>query len=396
MRESIQHNAIVAGKTQLDADSPQKVVIWRNYWLSQSETFIRDQVASMTRWKPILVGRREFSNPLVRPQFAPYPDSIHGRIAGRLPPIGVVRLKYHDIFSDPSVKIVHAHFGPDGLSVLSFASRFAKPLVVTFHGMDVTAMPSGRTPAAMHYRSRLRKLFDRANTLIAVSAFVADQLVKLGAPADKVRILYIGVGLDPTIATGSDRVGVIFVGRLVEKKGVHDLIEAMARLPAHLRSVPLTVVGYGPLLGSLRREAARQGLAVRFLGPQPSERVAELLSQHAVFCGPSKRAPDGDAEGLGMVFLEAARAGLPIVAYRHGGVPEAVAEGETGLLVPEGDVTALSSALARLLTDSESASVLGEAGRRRVHALFDVRRRTAELEQLYDSVADLSIPIGDR
>ena len=119
----------------------------------------------------------------------------------------------------------------------------------------------------------------------------------------------------------ADRAGVTFVGRLVDKKGVADLLDAFALLPEPVRSTPLTIVGDGPRVRGLRQRARQVG--VDFVGRQ-STRDRPAARRHAVFCGPSQRAPDGDAESLGMVFVEAALAGLPVVTYRHGGVPEAV------------------------------------------------------------------------
>jgi glycosyltransferase involved in cell wall biosynthesis len=112
-----------------------------------------------------------------------------------------------------------------------------------------------------------------------------------------------------------------------------------------------------------------------------------LLRAHAIFCGPSQRAANGDAEGLGMVFIEAALAGLPVVAYRHGGVVEAVDDRSTGLLAPEGDVEALSENLAALLAEPERARALGQAGARRAAELFELATQAAKLELLYDQVA---------
>ncbi len=110
------------------------------------------------------------------------------------------------------------------------------------------------------------------------------------------------------------------------------------------------------------------------------------MSEASIFVAPSKTAPDGDAEGFGMVFLEASQAGLASIAYRHGGVREAVVDGVTGLLADEGDVAQLSRKVAELLKNPERARSLGEAGRLRATNEFDIRTRTAALEGLYDEV----------
>ncbi|GGL91404.1 glycosyltransferase [Nakamurella endophytica] len=375
---------------------PAKVVVWRDYWLAPSETFIRDQVASLQRWQPVTVGRRQFSRTLVTADHAPYGDSLAGRVLSLLPPAPQVSRGYRDVFADPEVAVVHAHFGPDGVRALRHARRAGKPLLVTFHGMDVTALPNRRW-AGRRYRRQLTALFAGAHTLIAVSEFIAGQLEALGAPREKIAVHYIGTDVPAARQAAAERRGILFVGRLVEKKGVADLFRAVADLPGELARTPVTVVGYGPLRAQLEQRAAETGVDARFLGRRSSAEISDLLAQHAVFCAPSRRAADGDSEGFGMVFLEAAAAELPVASYRHGGIGEAVVDGTTGLLADEGDVAGLSAALRTLLTDPDLARRLGRAGRERVVAEFDVRERTAELEKLYDAAAAQSlVEVGDR
>ncbi len=368
------------------------VLAWRDYWLAPSETFIRDQVTCLTRWRAVCVGRRRYDNPLVAPLFAPHSDASLSRVASRLPPAPQTRRRYERIFADPAVKLVHAHFGPDAVSVLPYAIRAGKPLVVSFYAMDVTSLPYRRSLAAQRYRAKLPELFRRAHTLISPSEYLTDQLVALGAPIDKITINSPGTRVRPPRAARPDRSGVIFVGRLVRKKGVADLLAAMAMLPEPLRSTRVTIAGYGPLLLELTALADRLALNARFIGRQSSTTIARLLDEHAVFCGPSRRAPNGDAESLGMVFIEAALAGLPVVAYRHGGVPEAVADRLTGLLAPEGDIPQLSSDLGLLLAEPALAARLGAAGYRRAAELFDLTTRNGRLEEIYDAVATSAGP----
>lgn len=106
-----------------------------------------------------------------------------------------------------------------------------------------------------------------------------------------------------------------------------------------------------------------------------------------VFCLPSRTAASGDSEGLGIVFNEASACALPVVATRHGGIPEAVLHGETGLLVPEGDAPALATALDAVLSDRSLGARLGHRGREYVRERFDARRQGARLETIYDAVS---------
>lgn len=301
-----------------DVERPA-VLAWRDYWLAPSETFIRDQVSCLTRWRAVCVGRRRYDDPLVAPLFAPHSDALFARVASRLPPAPHTRRTYQRIFADPAVKLVHAHFGPDAVSALPYAVWAGKPLVVSFYAMDVTSLPYRSSLAGRRYRAKLPELFRLAHTLISPSEYLTDQLAALGAPLDKITINSPGTLVRPPPAARPGRSGVIFVGRLVRKKGVADLLAAMAMLPEPLRSARVTVAGYGPLRAELVAMADRLALNASFIGLQSSATIARLLDEHAVFCGPSRRAPNGDAESLGMVFIEAALAGLPVVAYRHGG-----------------------------------------------------------------------------
>lgn len=371
-----------------DHHGERRVVVWRDELLPSSETFIVNQVGAMSRWEPLLAGLYR------RPSLLDVDPALvvagSGRAAG-------VRRKWvrasgrsrrlDALLRRPGVRVVHAHFGRDGMLVAPAARRAGLPLVVTFHGYDVTRLPEDpRTGAA--YRRGLRRLFGTAAVLLAVSGYVRERLLELGAPADKVVVFPIGIPLGESPSSDPPTVRrLLFVGRLVEKKGVADLLDAVAALPGDLRRTPVELCGDGPLRPELEARAAERDLVVEFRGHRSPDQLRAAYQGGGVFCGPSRRAPGGDAEGLGMVFLEAAAAGLPVVAYRHGGVPEAVDDGASGLLVPEGDVAGLTAALERLLSDADLAARMGAAGRRLVEERYDVERQTGVLEELYDRVA---------
>ena len=175
---------------------------------------------------------------------------------------------------------------------------------------------------------------------------------------------------------------IIFVGRLVEKKGVRDLLEAVALMSSDLRDTPVTIAGYGPAEPELKRRSAELGLNVSFLGRRSSVQIASLLRASTLFVGPSQSARMETPKDMGWSFWRP-RSGLPVVAYRHGGVMESVIDGQTGLLAHEGDIERLSQLIERVLGDPALAHRLGANGRARVEQQFDVRALTAELEDLY-------------
>ncbi|OBB57322.1 hypothetical protein A5757_21345 [Mycobacterium sp. 852013-51886_SCH5428379] len=377
------------------AKVPPRVLIWRERLLPISETFISNHVRALKRWDPILAGSRYVapSLPIGEEGIALY--GMHGpssamkafnwRVTGR-------SRKLESHMQEWRPQLIHAHFGPDATYILPTAQRHSLPLIATFHGADATSMKQGAMPSI--YRSRLRLLFSRAAALHAVSDFIADQLVTLGAPPEKVTRMYIGIpcaGEPPAVQSNNS---VLFVGRLVEKKGLGDLLDAMSRLPDPLKRTPLHIIGDGPLKDAWRRDAENRGLKATFHGAQPSDFVARLMRECTVFCVPSRTASNGDSEGLGMVFLEAGLHSLPVVSYRHGGIPEAVSHGETGLLAPEGDIATLSQHISLMLEQPDRATQFGIAARTRVMRCFDIERQISRLEDFYDQIVESSRHAG--
>lgn len=200
----------------------------------------------------------------------------------------------------------------------------------------------------------------------------------------------IGVDLQrfrPVAGARRQRV-VLFVGRLVEKKGCLDLINAMSEVQRVLPDASLVVIGEGPLRASSEASAAALGVRCRFLGSQSEHIVRQWMEQAAVFCVPSVVAATGDAEGFGMVFIEAQAMGVPVVSTRSGGIPEAVKHGETGLLVGERSPRSLAAALLALLQNDLLWQTYSHAGRKYVEQHFDLCKQTERLETLFEQLID--------
>lgn len=367
----------------------RRVLVWRRTVLAGSETFIRNQLDAMSRWEPVLTGLELKESALSRPDdwAMVAPDSTAADLRRKWFTLARRSRKLSRWIDQSGASLIHAHFVSDAVDVLPIARRCDLPLVVTAHGFDVTSWHTEPGPLGVLRRRRLRAVMDQAHTLVAVSEFIKQRLIALGAPEEKVVVLPIGV---PTAAPRpAPRLGapeIVFVGRLVEKKGVRDLLTAVSLIDPALRP-RVNIVGDGPLRHELQNLASELGIEAVFHGQADPAMVRDALAKASFFVAPSKTAASGDSEGFGMVFLEAALAELPIVAYRHGGVPEAVASGLNGLLVPEGSVEELSRAIRSLIESPEDAAAMGAAGRRRVLEEFDVADLTPRLEELYDRVA---------
>jgi glycosyltransferase involved in cell wall biosynthesis len=254
------------------------------------------------------------------------------------------------------------------------------PLLVTLHGADVTVKWASA--------QSMRRLGQEAALFLCVSHFIRDRAIAAGLPKEKLRAHYIGVDLQQfhALPTDATHAGVLFVGRLVEKKGCEYLLRAMGSIQQTYPDCLLTVIGDGPLRGNLESQAKELSLVCRFLGAQPAVIVREHLQRTRIFCVPSLTAENGDSEGLGMVFAEAQAMGIPVVSTLHGGIPEVVANGRTGLLVRERDHEALAAAIASLLGDTSMWNRLRQGARAHIEHSFDLAKQTAELEAIYQGL----------
>ncbi|HVB27596.1 MAG TPA: glycosyltransferase, partial [Mycobacteriales bacterium] len=205
-------------------------------------------------------------------------------------------------------------------------------------------------------------------------------------PADRIHV--IGAGVDtaafPPSPLPAGPPVVSYVGRLVPKKGLDVLLAAWPAVRAAQPGATLLVLGDGPLAALLPADDP----SVRWTSPDPArrqEQVRAALRAARVVVTPSRTAPDGDAESLLLVNLEAAASGRPVVTTRHGGIPDYVAEGETALLVDEGDPRALAAAIIGVLGDDELARRLGAAGPAFARR-HEAATGTARIDEVYDAV----------
>lgn len=287
-------------------------------------------------------------------------------------------------------RLLHAHFGPDGMMAMRTAERHRLPLVVSFHGYDATRRDDAFTTAGGRlWLAHRDELFDRAAILLANSEFVRERLIALGASTDKVVLHRIGVDLErfaPSTSTVADRV--LFVGRLAAVKGVEIAVRAMAAVRRSNPAAQLTVVGDGPLRSEMEALATSLGVDVTWRGALPFDQMLNELAKASVLVAPSITAPNGQPEALGLALVEAQACGIPVVASRSGGIPETVIDGATGLLTDEGSVDETANHIARLLGDSDLRSRLGRAGREHVTREFDLRSQSQRLAAHYDRIAE--------
>jgi glycosyltransferase involved in cell wall biosynthesis len=264
---------------------------------------------------------------------------------------------------------------------------------VNVHGRVAGRLAGARVLAHMHignvFRAgrgrRLQVALDNRTArlcfaLVAVSEATAASLREQGYPAARLVVIPNGIeAAEPAAPVElAPRPAILEVARLAEVKGQHVLLAALTGLDAHLVLVGRDLEAGGGYAQRLREQAVELGVEQRVVFAGPRDDVPGLLAGCDVFCLPSFE------EGLPLTVLEAMAQGRPVVAAAVGGTPEAVADGETGLLVPPGDVDALAEALRSLLADPDRARRFGEAGRVRVRERFSAAEASRRVLDLYD------------
>ncbi|MEJ5915835.1 glycosyltransferase [Pseudokineococcus sp. 1T1Z-3] len=291
---------------------------------------------------------------------------------------------------EEGVTHLHAHFASLPARTTRLAALLTGlPWTTTAHAKDV--FHEDVDP------QRLRAVLAAADGVVAVSDMTTAWLAERH-PQARLQRVFNGLDLEELAWSGpAQRPAVVAaVGRLVPKKGFDVLLDALALLRARGTDVRLRLVGAGEQEAALRAQAASLGLVdvVDMPGPLPQHDVVELLRTSAVFAAPCVVAEDGDRDGLPTVVLEALAVGCPVVSTPVTGIPEAVLDGETGVLVPERDAQALAAALARLLADGEERERLSRRGRAHVEEHFDVTVQAASLRALTEQVAAERAAVG--
>jgi len=362
------------------------ILVYRDTVGARSESFIQRQYKAFQELEPIYVGTKR--GPLAPKDAlilaAPALFGAYGRIAFRQ--LGRIPARLEHAIAERKPGLIHAQFGLGGALALPIATQTGLPLVVTFHGGDATKDKhfGERALIPTIFQRRRRQMVETARTILCVSHFVRDRLIARGFPAGKLVTHYLGIDIPAEVVLPPIGISqtVLFVGRLVEKKGVDTLIDAMAILRQSAPGLELSVIGDGPARGDLEKRAQAAGIKVKFHGWLDERHVHAAMRRALLLAVPSRAAAGGDSEGLPTVIMEAMALGVPVVATHHAGIPEIVADRVTGLLAPEADARALSDAILTLKNEPDLANRLRGEAYADVRARFDADRQSTLLERM--------------
>lgn len=374
-------------------ESKPTVIVYTHSLLGPSMTFILSHAVALKRYLPVFAGSHRVTGlPLPEERVA---TSNQGGIFGSTEEFLFRRFGFAGRLASNLRKfrprLVHAHFGQSAPAALTLSRSLQIPLVVTYHGQDATILDDElrRSWRGREYLRGRPAVVRNATLVIAVSDFIRARLLDQGFPAARVVTHRNGIDLNMFKRGSSAREQlVVFVGRFVEKKGCEYLIRALGQLRRSGHPVRAVLIGDGVLGPALRRLSADVGAAADFAGFLPLAEVKGWLERAAVVAVPSVTASDGNSEGLPTVILEAQAMGTPIVATRHAGNAEGVAEGRSALLVDERDVESLARSIRFFVDNPGAVESYGAAGRSFVEQHFDIETQAAGLELLYDRATE--------
>jgi colanic acid/amylovoran biosynthesis glycosyltransferase len=321
---------------------------------------------------------------------------VHGwlKFVERRPPI-VYRGEYQTLDSlleRHGADLMHIYFGHTGVHLLPFIEQWDKPCVVSFHGADVA-----QKPEIKDYPAKLRRLFKAVPLVFARSQSLVDRLVHLGCPPEKLRINRTGIPLNefPLVdrqASPDGKLRVVQACRLIPKKGVATSLRAFAIFKKDHPDAEFFIAGKGPLQPELEMLAGGLGIArdVHFLGFLSQPKLMQLYASSHLFLHPSEISPNQDQEGVPNSVLEAMATGLPVVATRHGGIPEAVDHGRTGFLVAEEDHVGLANAMQLITSSPGLLKEMGERAHAAVVERFEQDTQINRLESFYEEAITMN------
>lgn len=326
-------------------------------------------------------------------------DIHHCGLRGAYTYVLAAALKRRRLHAERRYDVEHYFFSlPTGLLTLLPSAQPCPPYIVSLRGSDVPGYDPFNTRVERLHRvlkPLTRRIWRRASKVVALSDALAETA---GRTVPDIDIEVIPNGIDPEqFAPPETRkrhspLRLITVARLLERKGIHTILEACAK-PSPL-PVELNIIGTGPYEAKLREMVAELGLSrqVRFLGFVPNEELPAHYRNADIFVLPSA------TESFGLVFAEAMSCGLPIAASNVGGIPETVRDGIDGLLCPPDDPMALRGNIVRLMSDFETREEISNSQRQRILKHYPWEHIAERYAEIYRSVLDSgeAAPVGER
>ena len=361
-----------------------RLIIARSNFFSYSETFIEEQIKQL---EPVHVVYEGWQPSRLKAGGSIYPLpfsilTVRGVLRRIMPGLYQKIYTYYlrRFLRASKVDAFLANYGPLGTNIYEACLAEGIPYSVVFLGFDAAEKKTLAT-----YGARYALSLPRAKAIICVAESMRANLEEIAGPLPNLHVIPCGVDVSKfTPGTPIDGFNVISVARFAEKKGSLNSIKAFEILLQEFPDAQLRMVGDGPLWEEAKNYVASQGLSenIHFLGAMGQSEYLPLLQGSTVFIQHSVLTPSGDSEGTPVAILEASACGLAICSTRHAGIPEAVKEDVTGILVDEHDVKGMAEALKKLASNPSLTRSHGAAARKHMEEQYDVVKLSAKIKGL--------------
>jgi colanic acid/amylovoran biosynthesis glycosyltransferase len=357
-------------------------------YLNFSETFIYEQIRNMKEFEPVVFTLTTNKNTEKFPVKELYSISSLPYLKQKGESIRSIfgRSDYfRKLIKELDIKLIHAHFAYMGNYALQFKKYYDIPIITSFYGLDIYQLT--KNPL---YRLQLKRLFKHGDFFTGYSSVMMQRAIELGCPPEKVITFTVGIDLNKfkfKKRTPANEINFLYIGRLVEKKGVVYGVRAFAKSYQKHKNITLTIIGDGPLYNEIDAEIKKLGMAskIKMLGYVP-DISAELDKAH-VFISPSVVAKSGDAEGgINVTVIEALASGIPALVTPQT-QSDLIFDGRTGFVAKERDADDLSQKMDILIENPELIQKFGIMGREMVEKL-DSRSQTEKLENIYKGLIE--------
>jgi len=289
-----------------------------------------------------------------------------------------------NILEKRNVQVLHIYFGQIAVHLLPLI-RAWQPSIVSFHGADVIV--DMHKPA---YREATQRMLETVKLVLVRSESLRRAVVDLECDPNKIEVQQTGIPLEEfpfreRVFPQNGEWRLAQAGRLIEKKGLPMTLRAFASFLKPYPNATLTIAGEGPLLGDLHKFARELKIEnrVSFPGFISQEQLRDLYYASHIFLHPSETGPDGNQEGIPNSMLEGMATGLPVFATHHGGIPEAIENGASGVLVPERNHEELACAVLKAVQDPPFLSRIARNGAEVIRKNFDLAAQARRLEDIY-------------
>jgi colanic acid/amylovoran biosynthesis glycosyltransferase len=388
----------------LDVSSSPVVASYCATFLKPEMQHIYRQIIGLERVRPIVIAQKREHADL----FPIEPHHVVGKPATHFlrrfwfrqlldEPWQISRIELESllrILTRTDARLLHIYFGHIAVHLLPLIRAWPKPAVVSFHGADV--LVDMNKPA---YRHATEEMLDAVRRVLVRSESLRRAIINLGCDEKNVDILRTGIPLNefPFRERSFPENGewrLVQAGRLIEKKGLPTTLRVFAIFLERYPNSTLTIAGEGPLLEELKNlgRDLKIDSHVMFAGFISQEQMRDIFNASHLFLHTSETVRDGNQEGIPNSMLEAMASGLPVFATNHGGIPEAIENGVSGMLVPERNHGALAHALLDAVQDRELLANLAQAGADAVAQKFDQRNQVRRLEEIYLETMEVRHP----